>query len=433
MKISKKDIALCFVVFAGVVLFSWLFLILSASIPNAKLQDNMIKSALTYAQEDAFSYCDGRKMNGIADNYADSIWLNVAWYMGKGNTILSTLDTKYYDGGEYGENIGLYLAVSDEGTEPNTDYTRYWHGTAGFIRILHLFTDVNGVKAIGFAATLILAAVIVFLLIKEKNTLLAVSFVLSLCMIKVWNIRFSMEYQPAFVLAFIMCILYILLEKKGDRYLLFLSTAGGAIIAFFDFLTTETMTILLPLIFTIMIRAKRNVLLLFAENLRFVSIQIMTWISAYAACFLTKWSMASLLTGENKFALAIQSVETRVSGTMPAGSEMGRWEQMLVAPAANISILLGAEERIDGILLVLGIFLIISLVVTGVYLCFRNKKRRGTALILLLLGCVILFRYIVLSNHSYMHAFFTYRGMMSLLMAVFSIYIIRLDLKEVYE
>lgn len=433
MKISKKDIVVCFVVFAGTVLASWLFLILSASIPNAKLQDNMIKSALAYAQEDAFSYCDGRKMNGISDNYADSIWLNVAWYMGKGNPILSTLDTKYYDGGEYGENIGLYLAVSDEGTQPNTDYTRYWHGTAGFIRILHLFTDVNGVKATGFAATLILAAVIVFLLIKEKNTLLAVSFVLSLSMIKVWNIRFSMEYQPAFVLAFILCILYILLEKKGDRYLLFLSTAGGALIAFFDFLTTETVTILLPLIFIIMIRAKRNVLLLFAENLSFVIIQIAAWISAYAACFLTKWSMASLLTGENKFASAIQSVGTRVSGTIPAGSEMNRWEQMLAAPAANISILLGAEERIDGILLVLGFFLIVSLVVTGVYLCFQNKERRGTALILLLLGCVILFRYIVLSNHSYMHAFFTYRGMMSLLMAVFSIYIISLDLKEVYE
>ena len=125
MKISKKDIVVCFVVFAGTVLASWLFLILSASIPNVKLQDNMIKSALAYAQEEAFSYCDGRKMNGISDNYADSIWLNVAWYMGKGNPILSTLDTKYYDGGEYGENIGLYLAVSDEGTWDSGIYPHF--------------------------------------------------------------------------------------------------------------------------------------------------------------------------------------------------------------------------------------------------------------------------------------------------------------------
>ena len=433
MKIRKKDIAGCFVVFAGVILASWLFLILSASIPNAKLQDNMIKSALTYAQEDAFSHRDGRKMNGVADNYADSIWLNVAWYMGKGNPIMSTMQTLYYDGEEYGENIGLYLAVSDEGTQPNTDYTRYWHGTAGFIRILHLFTDVNGVKAIGFAVTLILVAIIVFLLQKERNTLLAVSFVLSLCMIKVWNIRFSMEYQPAFILAFILCILYIAFEKKGDRYLLFFSTAGGAFIAFFDFLTTETMTILLPLIFTMTIRAKRNVKLSFIENLRFVIIQIMAWVSSYAMCFLTKWSMASLLTGENQFALAMQSVGNRVSGIMSEDSEISRWQQMLVAPAANISILLGSEKRIDGRLLILGTFLIVFFLSIGIYMCFRNKEKRSTTLILLLLGCVILFRYIFLSNHSYMHAFFTYRGMISLIMAIFSVYIVRLDLKEACE
>ena len=157
----------------------------------------MLKSALAYAQEDAFSYCDGNKMNGVADNYADSIWLNVAWYMGKGNPILSTLDTQYFDGGEYGENIGLYLAVSEEGIQPNTDYTRYWHGTAGFIRILHLFTDVNGVKVIGFMAVLILAAVMIWLLMRDKQYLLVATFVLSLCLVKVWNIRFCMEYQPA--------------------------------------------------------------------------------------------------------------------------------------------------------------------------------------------------------------------------------------------
>lgn len=129
MKINKKDLTICFMTFTGTLFLLWLFLILSASIPNAKIQDNMVKSALVYAQEDAFSYCDGDKMNGIADNYADSIWLNVAWFMGKDNPILSTLDTQYYDGEKYGENIGLYWlfqmsrrsrirTIPDTGMEP---------------------------------------------------------------------------------------------------------------------------------------------------------------------------------------------------------------------------------------------------------------------------------------------------------------------------
>ena len=114
MKENKKNFVICLLIFVGMLLFLWGFLIFTASIPNAKIQDNMIKSALAYAQEEAFPYCDGDKMNGIADNYADSIWLNVAWHMGEGNPVTSTLNTKYYNGGAYGENIGLYLALTDD-------------------------------------------------------------------------------------------------------------------------------------------------------------------------------------------------------------------------------------------------------------------------------------------------------------------------------
>ncbi len=429
MKIRKNDVVLCFVVFAGTIMLSWLFLILSACIPNAKIQNNMLKSALVYAQEDAFPYCDGTQLNGVADYYADSVWLNTAWYMGKGNPIISALNTQYFDGGEYGENIGLYLAVSKEGIQPNTDYTRYWHGTAGFIRILHLFTDVNGVKTIGFMAVLILALIIVLLLIKDQHHLLAVEFVLSLCLVKVWNIRFCMEYQPAFIIAFCLCILYFLFEKKGDRYLLLFSIAGGTLIAFFDFLTTETLTILLPLIMVVTIRAKRNDKVSFTENIQFVVSQVLAWASAYAMCFLTKWSIVSLVCGENKFVAAVKSVENRFGGNVLV-KDMSRWEQIFAAPAANISILFGAQERIDVMRLVLGVFIIISVSMVGVFLFSGDKKRKNTVYILLLLGNITIIRYMVLSNHSYMHAFFTYRGLMSLFMAIFSIFILKLESKE---
>lgn len=427
MKITKKEIVICFITFLGTLFLSWLFLIVSAKIPNEKIQENMLKSALTYAQEDAFSFCDGNRLNGVADNYADSIWLNTAWYMGKGNPIFSSLNTQYFDGGEYGENIGLYLAVSEEGIQPNTDYTRYWHGTAGFIRILHLFTDVNGVKAIGFMVTMILAAVVVLILIRDKHNLLAASFVLSLCLVKVWNIRFCMEYQPAFILAFILCILYLLFEKKGDWYLLLFSTVGGALIAFFDFLTTETMTILLPLIFVVTIRARRNVNISFAENMYFITSQVVAWASAYAMCFLTKWSLTSILTGENKFSSAIQSAENRVSGALSDGTKMSGWKQVFAAPIANISILFGAQDRIDMTLFVVGVFLIVGLSVLGVFLFFADKKDKTPLYSLLILGSIIIVRYMVLSNHSYMHAFFTYRGLINLFMAIFSIYILKLQ------
>ena len=78
-----KMLIQCFGIFIGLLAILWLFMILSASIPNSFLKKNMVKSALTITQADTFAYCEGNKLSGIADNYADSIWLNVAWYMGK--------------------------------------------------------------------------------------------------------------------------------------------------------------------------------------------------------------------------------------------------------------------------------------------------------------------------------------------------------------
>ena len=126
----------------------WLLLFLSALIPNSAIRSNMEQSTLSYKQRDAFEFTREAQLNSVADHYADSIWLNVAWNMGTGEALTASIQTNYYDGEELGKNAGLYYTVM-EGVQPNTDYTRYWHGTAAFIRLLHLFTDVEGVKLIG--------------------------------------------------------------------------------------------------------------------------------------------------------------------------------------------------------------------------------------------------------------------------------------------
>jgi len=140
---------------------------MSASIPNESIRKNMEQSALSYKERGAYEFTKDYRLNSVADHYADSIWLNVAWNMGEGNPLLSSIQTDYYDGDELGENAGLYRTVA-EGVAPNTDYTRYWHGTAMFIRFLHLFTDVEGVKIIGFCTFLILLILSMFLLAKKK-------------------------------------------------------------------------------------------------------------------------------------------------------------------------------------------------------------------------------------------------------------------------
>ena len=376
-------------------------------------------------QTEAFAYCDGNKMNGISDNYADSIWLNVAWYMGKENPFFSSIDTKYYDGEEKEEIIGLYLAVTEENQSANTDYTRYWHGTAGIIRIFHLFTDINGVRNIGFIMTLCLAAVIMIFLIRDGKDITAVFFFLSLCIIKIWNIRLSMEYQPAFIICFGMCILYLLFEKRGDRNLVPLSIVSGTLIAFFDFLTTETIVILLPLILVVTVREIDKRIESFGKSIHFIIVQGIVWLGAYGITILSKWCLASIITGINKFTTALHSAGERIYGNIPGTGGLSLAVQKFVAPAANLAVLFGSSKRLDVYAIIVGVlFLVVFIIIAFLCLKFGKEESRTATWLLIILGSAILVRYLVLNNHSYLHAFFTYRGMISMIMALFSIVII---------
>ena len=406
----------------------WLFLIATAMIPNRYIKENMKKSAAVIGEANAFAYCDGNKMNGIADNYADSIWLNVAWFMGKGNPFVSSIDTRYYDGENQGQNIGLYLAVTEEVTEADTDYSRYWHGTAGIIRIFHLFMDLNGIRYIGFMIVLCLAAIIMILLIKNGKDWIAVSFFLSICAIKIWNIRLSMEYQPAFMIGFLMCILYLLFEKKGNDILLLLAIIGGTLIAFFDFLTTETVTILLPLILVISVRTLDKRIKGWKENLIFVIMQGIVWLMSYGITIVMKWSLASVVTGENKFTLAFNMAKERVNGTIPVSGNTDLFSRIWIAPAANLTVFFGGTKRIEYLPLFIGIACLVFFLSISMVCIWKAKEEKKAAMgVLLLLGILILFRYMVLNNHSYLHAFFTYRGLISLNMAMFAVIVIHFN------
>ena len=395
----------------------WFLLVCAAVIPNEMLREHMEESALSYKEKEAFSFERGKKWNGISDNYADTILLNVSWNMGGENPLLSSLDTWYYSGETLGENAGLYLSVTED-MEPDTDYTRYWHGSAVFVRLFHLVTDVKGIKTMGFLAAMSLAALTVAMLFARKHYEIGMGLLLSMGAVQIWNIGLSLEYEPAFVICFLLCPLYLWMERKGNVYITCLSLAGGVLVAFFDFLTTETVVLLVPLILVIAVRAKERCLGDEKENVRLLFWCGICWGLAYMGTFLVKWTAASLVTGENKFLLALSSAGERVNGTLP-GEQADGFARIPMAVAANLTMMFGGEARVEPVRVAAG--MAVSFLVLGsVFYLFHKKKGNGIAVrLMILLGSVVLLRYMVLSNHSYLHEFFTYRALISPALAVF--------------
>ncbi len=403
-------------VFAAVLLALWAALVAAAAIPNERIYDNMLSSSLYF--KDKAPYIYESQVRLVQDNYADAILLNVTWNMGS-DPFVSTLNSAYYDGNDgendYGENWGFYCAL--EGTPPNKDYSRYWHGMAALIRPFMLFTDIDGIKLIGLTAAFVLLAVNTALLIIKRQYFAAGALVAAFMCVHVWNIGISLEYQPAVLVTLALLPLYILFEKNDGALSIF-AVISGVMIAFFDFLTCETLTILIPLIIVFIMRKQENRLPDLRSNLLLALKCGAAWFLSYAGAYIVKWSAASLVTGENKFAAALTSVEERLVGE---AEELDPVAQFFLAPLANISTLFGGYDRVSWGNIAAG--LIISAVVLGaVFYLFRSREKfdRSFTLTMLILGALPIARFFLLNNHSYLHEFFTYRALASTILALFA-------------
>jgi len=423
-----RKIMLHIAVFSAVVLILWGLLIASSCIPNSAIKKNMLESSLSYSQKDAFYFDDNGRYNSVADNYADSILLNVMWNIKSDSPVISSLDTKYYDGEEYGENWGLYQAIN--GTAANTDYSRYWHGSVIFIRPLMLFTDVDGIKIIGFIALLLLITATIIMLVKGKHYFAVVALIISLVGIQFWNVRLSLEYIPAFMVCFALCPLYIHFEKRGDFALTLISVAGGTMISFFDFLTVETITLLVPLALIFIIRADEKKPGSFKENLILMIKCGICWGISYMMTYIIKWTAASIATGENKFGTAFSAAGIRLYGDTNEAS-LPLYKQIFSAVAANLSTLFGGTERIDTNNIIIGLVAVTFVIIVLLFL-FRKKKQENTiTLTLIAITAIPYIRYMVLNNHSYLHEFFTYRAQIIVIICICAVVWYNIDLGRI--
>ena len=174
---------------------------------------------------------------------------------------------------------------------------------------------------------------------------------------------------------------------------------------FFDFLTTETLTLTVPL-----------VLLLWIERDMTVKCYIkiaFAWATGYVSTWMLKWLLASLVMGENALPYVSEHVAERIGGTQFVN--LGIFSYLLGALARNLGCLFPFGYGIIGVLLG------ISLIIVYLYLAYVyrgkniDKRRIGLFVIIALVPYV---RYLVLHNHAYLHYFFTYRAQMATILAL---------------
>lgn len=427
MKIKRRHMVYI-AAFGALLLLLYLLLVFTALIPNASISANMRQSASHYATAEHYAFSENGLFRNITDNHADRMWMNIGWNMGFGNPLLSVLETDYYDSPDHSPGMNLFLSVTLK-QEGNTGYTRYWHGTAGLIRVLHLFTDIHGIKTLGMICLVLLLGRTLWVLVRSGHWDLGLCLLISLFLIQLWNLRLSVEYQPCFLICFALCPAFLRAEKLGNFYLNLLAIVSGTLTAFFDFLTTETVTILIPLILVVAVRSRECRLGSPSKTFRMLFRCGLCWVLAYLGTFVAKWCAVSLATGQNHFAAAMNSAGQRVGGVVTDG-RTSKLPGPLMAIGSNLSVLFEGTSRTE-YRMVISNLVIIAVLIFVVYRMYRVRKklRPGTGFILLL-GAVVLLRFGLLANHSYMHSFFTYRALASTIFAVLVALLINLQSRK---
>ncbi|PHV72215.1 hypothetical protein CS063_01700 [Sporanaerobium hydrogeniformans] len=383
-----------------------LLLILTAQIPRSSIESNSQKSATYLDEKEALFHTvvEGQKLTTI-DNYADTILLNIVYSLDVQHPLESVLLASYYK--EEWQNANeAYRAAVTKHKPPNQPYTRYWHGQIIFLRPLLLFLDIRGIRWINAVVMTALLSWLGVLLIKKQQKLLLGAFIIGFISVGGVMVPWCLEYISTFILMLGVSIAALFMEDRGDEKLLPLFFTAGMLTSFFDFLTTETITLTMPLVMVLCIRQRKGVLKDFKSGFSLSIKAGALWAGAYALMWLSKWSISTLVLKTNIFKEALEQAQVRAVGDV-ASSLADQW---IGAVFRNIALLVPfnfGKTYGEVILLILGAaFAMFCLL----FLYKKKQQETWFLYLMMLIGLVPYIRYSVLSNHSYLHYFFTYRA-----------------------
>ena len=382
--------------------------ILSYCIPTAAIEGNLRSSANQLSAEGIrHKEIEGGETYTF-DNFTVAIMLNIASH-GSDNPIRSAMLSPREDDADpiHGFEKGIGLPDKDV----NGRYPRYWHGYLTVLKPLLVFLDLAQIRKLLFVTFIALLALVSILLAKEDGTLAGVVMATSFA---TFNIAVMINSLPLAACPFIALAasLFVLRTTKGRAHTLHEDSLWwvipffviGCLTAFFDFLCTPIITLGVPLAI-LLYRSKKERR---QDTLRCVAgafLLCASWALGYVALFVSKWVVASLLTGEDVIADGLMKVAERSSERANEKADVGSIDR-LQAVVRNVKLAFPKWS------VLVAAIVVIVIVATAVYLYRKNHRRPNLwwTLPLCLTALLPYVWYLFAANHSYQHASFTYRA-----------------------
>lgn len=375
---------------------------------DGRVIQNAQASAITFAKEgEPFSWAYGN-ISGLLDNGTDSIMLRRAIFPGTGDILKDALQNPghIYSNSNLMEMLRKDLNKETEGQEIKS-YGRYWHGYLLYLRPLLFFCTVGQIRMLNGIVQLLLAFYLFTLIGEKLGKKVQWAFLLTYLSLNPISLAMSFQYSTMYYIMTLTSLWFLNKESellKNSRYI-FIFTAAGIGTAYFDFLTYPLVSYGIPQVLLLLLLDKKQQL-----NQKWSGVIIaiksgLAWLLGYGGMYLSKWLLLWYFIGYDAFTEAIKQIAYRMSDSVIISEAI--W-----GPELSCSIL-----QVIG----LNVFVMVQNPVCWGLLLFwtiqwirhlKMKAKKERMPLKNALGIVAFAPfawYMVLTNHSYVHLWFTFR------------------------
>lgn len=436
---SVLFISLKYIFLLAILISSYILLMMLVSIIPTKCLTEHVKQSsevlneegerklvdLGYKTESLFTFTDALMINtAYSTDPADplaSAMLGRKNYI-PGQTLRVHMDSQYNLGasdeyinkknGDLYQTKELYALMHGGDITDSFEYARYWHGYLVLLRPLLAITNYLGIRVIILMLTIIIVCMVLYKLYKKLDIWVAVSFLIGLLSVSVFTVTQSINEILIFLIALVF-LLILLYKKDLSKHVPEIFFVAGSITNFVDLLTAPLITLGLPLIVYILLLQKED------NNLKEICVKsskvCIAWCISYGLTWVLKWILTQLIYGRPIIAQALEQARYRI------GIKENNIELKSVLKR-NIQYLSNNTIFTIGFLII--IYIISNLILQRKSII--NLKENIQELIPFIITALFpVIWYIALKEHSYVHAFFTYRifiiTIISILMIIYKL------------
>lgn len=381
-------------IFIGMVAVGYLALVCVYALPTKPISQNVAEASNIMQMDGSHPELVYGHQDTMLDNLTDSIMLLTARYEGTESVFEEALlNNRFTVNGLMDSEVLAAEATGEELDGDASSYGRYWHGYLLYLKPLLMMFNYGQIRYLIGSIQFALLTAVLYLFVKKQKENHVIPFMAAYLFLNPAALSLSLQYFPSSVLTMLQFVMILLKEDKYRnnpmRWIYHFFIVGG-LIAYFDFLTFPLLTLGMPLVFLMAENIKS-----LKEDITFFVGSCVAWGIGYVAMWGSKWILGSLLTKENIIADALGSVLLRVGAT-----ESEVHISVLEVIMKNI----GANK----------LCLVFAILVFSIIVLYKIREKRIIELKRVNIGillCAILpfMWYVVISNHSYIHFWFTYR------------------------